>query len=385
MKKLLKVLIVLTTFISLNNCATAQDIRSRIAFGFSQKSCKVAIILPLGSKYQDSTKINNFMDFYAGALLAVEDSKRLGISSDIEVFDSDDYSNLSLLVQSGRLNDFDFIIGPVLSADLEKIMPFANEKGIPVISPLDPRSESLTLANPYLFQATTPLVYQQRTLLSGIVPGDHTTIISENSNIDRDLISLTADILRENSVKFNTLSYSLEKDKSILNQILSRLDKSSLNNIIVPSNSEAFVYDVLRNLNLLSTMHGYRIKVYGTSRWRNFELVDLSYLHSMNLTLSLNYYIDYTSQPVKDFVFRYRALYKSEPNAYAFQAYDITHFFLSCWSGSGLSPESIERSGASMLQSDIKFVKNGEGYVNGASRKIEYLPDFSINFRTSLR
>lgn len=174
------------------------------------------------------------------------------------------------------------------------------------------------------------------------------------------------------------MTYSVEKDKSYYNQIASLLKKDRLNHIIIPSNSEAFVYDVLRNLNLMSTMGGYKIKIYGTSRWRNFELVDLSYFHTMNLSLSVSYYVDYSDIRVKDFLFRYRALFQNEPTAYAFQAYDITSFFLNYWAEYGKNIDRITEITTNLLQSDISFIKKGEGFINCATRNIEYKPDFLI-------
>lgn len=384
MKNMIRHLGILVSIISISFGVNAQDIRSRIADVF-RSSCRIALILPLNSKSAESVEYNNFIDFYEGVLIAAEDAKEQGVNIEIEVFDSNDYPNLSLLAQSGRLNGCDLIIGPVLKEELEKILPFANEKGIPIVSPLDPRTENLTLDNPLLFQATTPLLIQQSNLLSGLFSGDHVTVISENSNQDTELANLTKSLLTDKRIKFNSFSYVLEKEKSQFNQILSRLDKSVLNHVIIPSGSEAFVYDVLRNLNLLNAMHGYKIKIYGTSKWRNFDLVDLSYFHTMNLALSLNYYTDYSKPEVKKFISRFRALYMNEPSAYAFQAYDITTYFLSYWAKFGFGNSSMNDFSGSYLQSDIRFVKNGSGFVNSATRIVEYLPGFLIESRSSLR
>ncbi len=354
------------------------NIKERIESGL-KSSFRISLILPLNSKNVESTDHNNFIDFYEGVLLAAQNAKKNGNNIEINVFDSDDYSDIMHLIISGKLDNSDLIIGPVFAKDIEKILPFANEHKIPVVSPLDSKSEYLTNDNPYLFQATTPIEVQQRNLLSDLKRSDHITVIHESGTSDKELSDITFGILEENNLKYNTLSYSLEKDKLPYNQFVSKLSREELNNVIIPSGSEAFVYDVLRNLNLMSSMDNFKIKIYGTSRWRNFDLVDLSYLHSMNLTLSLSYYVDYSDQRVKDFLFQYRALFQNEPSAYAFQAYDITNFFLSYWANYGTNTDNITNIYGNLLQSDIKFVKKGEGFINSATRKIEYLPDYLIN------
>src|SRR5690606_14117318 len=102
-----------------------------------------------------------------------------------------------------------------------------------------------------------------------------------------------------------------------------RLTKGAVNHVVVASNSEAFVSDVLRNLNLLKTRSNYEITVYGTPRWRSYESVDINYYHQMNLNISMQYYLDYNRENIKEFLSKYRALFLSEPSPYAFQAYDI--------------------------------------------------------------
>lgn len=355
----------------------SQDISGRIAADL-KSSYRISLILPLNSKNIESTDHNNFIDFYQGVLLAAEDAKKKGVNTEISVFDSDDFENIKLLALSGKLDNSDLIIGPVMAKDIEKMLPYTNEKGIPLVSPLDYKSEYLTESNPTLFQATTPIELQQRNLLSHLSQYDHVALIQESGVQDKDLIETTANYLKDNEIQFKSLTYSVEKDKSYYNQIASLLKKDRLNHIIIPSNSEAFVYDVLRNLNLMSSMGGYKIKIYGTSRWRNFELVDLSYFHTMNLSLSVSYYVDYSDIRVKDFLFRYRALFQNEPTAYAFQAYDITSFFLNYWAEYGKNIDRITEITTNLLQSDISFRKKGEGFINCATRNIEYKPDFLI-------
>lgn len=355
----------------------SQDISGRIAADL-KSSYRISLILPLNSKNIESTDHNNFIDFYQGVLLAAEDAKKKGVNTEISVFDSDDFENIKLLALSGKLDNSDLIIGPVMAKDIEKMLPYTNEKGIPLVSPLDSKSEYLTESNPTLFQATTPIELQQRNLLSHLSRYDHVALIQESGVQDKDLTEITANYLKDNEIQFKLLTYSVEKDKSYYNQIASLLKKDRLNHIIIPSNSEAFVYDVLRNLNLMSTMGGYKIKIYGTSRWRNFELVDLSYFHTMNLSLSVSYYVDYSDIRVKDFLFRYRALFQNEPTAYAFQAYDITSFFLNYWEEYGKNIDRITEITTNLLQSDISFIKKGEGFINCATRNIEYKPDFLI-------
>ena len=161
-----------------------------------------------------------------------------------------------------------------------------------------------------------------------------------------------------------------------------KLLAGSMNAVVVPSNQEAFVSDVLRNLNLLKTMNGFNITIYGTSKWRTFESMDINSYHAMNLHIALQHYIDFNDKDVKSFIFRYRALYGCEPNPYSYQAYDVARYFLEELYSKG--PEFYKKENGTtrrLLQSDLRFERasRSDGYINTASRVVIYNPDYSIN------
>ena len=141
--------------------------------------------------------------------------------------------------------------------------------------------------------------------------------------------------------------------------------------VLIPSNSEAFVNDVVRNLNLLYTNpleeNRRSVVLFGTPRWRNFENIEVDYFHKMNLHLSIPYYVDYNRKHVKDFLMKYRALFNGEPTPYAFQGYDIT--MMSC---------GYEET---TLQSKYKFKKDnaGDGMRNTGTTNIVYNKDYTIS------
>ena len=99
------------------------------------------------------------------------------------------------------------------------------------------------------------------------------------------------------------------------------------NRIVIASESEAFVNDVVRNLNLL-IFNNIDVVLYAPSKIRSFETIEVENLHNTSLHVSLTYHIDYESENVKSFLMRYRALYNTEPTQFAFQGYDIARYFL---------------------------------------------------------
>lgn len=351
--------------------------------GDKNNSVNISLILPIEGANSTSTEFNYFLDFYQGALMAIAELNEKGLSCNLRVFDINEWGGILKLVSSDKLSESNVIIGPVFSADLVKVLNYTTEKNISVVSPLDSRSESLTLEFSNFFQAVSSPRALQENLINQIDNDSKIVLITEIGSADRDLEIITNSILEQKGIQFSKFSYALIKDKSPLNQIALKLSKDKINHIVVPSNSEAFVYDLLRNLNLLSTINGYKIKIYGTPRWRNFEILDLSYFHEMGLTLSVQDYVDFSDERVKNFLFRYRAIFQSEPNAYAYRAYDLTILFADILA-SGINQDDIRLQTFDLLQSQFKFIvnPNGKGYINLGSRVIEYMPDYSIKRRT---
>lgn len=350
----------------------------------------ISVLLPLGGPAESTIKrnhneSNNFIEFYQGFLLALEDIKKVnyGINLKIRVVDTDNYANSRSIVESGILEMSNLIIGPVFTENMEPILRYANQQGIYVVSPMDPTSEHF--ANDYsnFYQVSTPVSYQQRGILSAVNLFSDVTLIFEDTGAKPDaLVNITQEILESGRIRYNTLSYNILKGRSILPNIEEQLKQDKVNHVIVASNSEAFVSDVLRNLNLLKSRRDYNIVVYGTPRWRSFETIDINYYHGMNLNISMQYYVDYNRDNIKEFLSKFRAIYNSEPSPYAFQAYDIAGYFISnMWKHGRDFINNTQNYKMEMLHSDYNFIRldNNGGYINTAIRRVIYKPDYSTS------
>jgi len=352
-----------------------------------ERSAKIALILPFGQpENTNNYSGNNYVDFYQGFLLAAQEMKDAGMSLDLNVLDIKEYPSGRVLYQSGVLEESDLIIGPVYRNEVAEVLEYASENYIPIVSPMDPSTEDFAKYNPLFFQIGISTYIQQLNLLKALSRNSQVTLIFEESGADSALVSTSKDILNQLGIRYSSLSYNVLSGREIGPRMMSRLSDSKLNEIVVLSNSEAFVSDVLRNLNLICSRNNYKISLYGTPRWRNFDNVDVSYYHSMNLHLSLQYYVDYESEEVKSFMDSYCSYFSGDPSPYSFQGYDLGKFFLKSIFRYG--PRFIKRVEGyreELLQSDLMLEKVGQGFVNNATRLIIYNPDFSVQIRRFVR
>ena len=152
-----------------------------------------------------------------------------------------------------------------------------------------------------------------------------------------------------------------------------------VNRVVIASDSEAFVNDVVRNLNLI--IHDkFNVILYAPAKIRTFETIEVENFHNTSLHASLTYYIDYEDQRVKNFLMKYRALFGTEPTQFAFQGYDVARYFLGLYSKYGeYWNQMIDKSDSNMLQSSFVCRRvPGGGFTNTGIKRIIYGKDYSI-------
>ena len=348
---------------------------------FSGKA-KIALLLPFNSR--SSSPSSNYLDFYSGVLLALERIKSQGIDADLKVIDISEYSNnIGALASDQFLGDRDFVIGPVMSADISKIVDYCNMRGIPLISPMDQQAEKLVADNPSLIQAPVSADDQIAKLIESMdftsTAKDNVIVIREKGNDSLYFKQIESALVRAD-IPFKTFSYGILEGRRIDATLSSSyLSNSKTNHIIIASEKESFASDAVRNISLLSSR--YDIVGYGSNRLRNFETIELEAYQNVSMHFSLGYYVDYSRPEVRDFVFKYRALFNTEPGAYAFQGYDLTNYFTEALRKYGKRfTRSLGDFDMKLLQSNMHYEKPSPwgGYLNKATKNIVYLDDYSI-------
>ena len=119
--------------------------------------------------------------------------------------------------------------------------------------------------------------------------------------------------------------------------------------------------------------------MYGLSKVRSFDTIEIESLHNTNLHVAISYFVDYDSPAVQKFLMAYRALFNAEPGPFAFQGYDTAYTFIKMCSRYGrrwadkLDDQNVMRG----LQSNF-FFDHRDAHVNKAVRRVVYSPDFSI-------
>ena len=340
----------------------------------SKSHIQATVLLPLKATGSTSSKSN--MDFYSGVLLAAREMGESGVDIDMSVYD---IANGSYGATKSELESSDIIIGPVAAADITRI--YAVAPGIKaLISPLDPKAEKLCQTYSTMIHAPAPRMAQYEDLAQWIkedlMPGDRVIVISEKEARKGDEGKLLRAAIDSAYIEYIPLAYSILEGRKIQEPLEAKMTAEGTNRVIIASESEAFVNDAVRNLNL--TIHNkFNVVLYAPAKIRTFETIEIENFHNTNLHASLTYYIDYSNAEAKQFVKKYRALFNTEPTQFAFQGYDVAKYFIGLCAKYG-DAWMHHTEDTLMLQSTFNIKPVGNGYINNGIRRIVYGPDYSV-------
>jgi len=365
----------------------------------SSKTVRFALFLPLFLTANDTIDLSEdilkrqdrifkaskpFLEFYQGVLLALKDLKRAGYTIEMQVFDTNKDTNQVIRDLRKLHAKTDYIIGPVYRHTFKIVSQYAKEKQLPVISPL---SANIHFArkNPYAVVVNTPQLYRVRTISLFVSQNkDYNFLIIHNGRF-KELQML--DEYKETMFKDNPDStYFKEVALKELNLnelgvegIENALSPSSKNIVIIPSEDQAFVNDVVTKLYQFHKK--FKIELYGMAIWETYDNLELDYLFNMNLHFSTSMHIDYNATDARDFILQFRNNFKTEPSRYSFQGYDLTKYFAQAKVAYGADIiKCLPSYTYEGIQTGFRFEKHSPegGLINTATTILEYTEDLNI-------
>ncbi|MDD3569187.1 MAG: ABC transporter substrate-binding protein [Bacteroidales bacterium] len=339
-----------------------------------------------------SPQTANFLDFYQGALIALDSLKDLGMSINLYVYDTKRSAERARqLTHEKGMQDAHLIIGPAYTECLQPIAEFALEQRIPIVSPLS-RNNYLLERNPYIFQANPSFMTQLQEFINIIdfCSGQNIVLVHEADSTNRVMVESFKDMITQRIgscpssrlIHFKEVSYRPGSPAPEVQERISHslaLDRENL--ILVPTNNEAFVSDLLGNLHALSTIYKYPISTYGFPSWQRFRNIQVDYFYQLQLHLFTPFFVNYSDPHVKSFITKYRDAFRAEPTQYAYQGYDVMLYFLTAMKNYGIDFQfCISNHKQNLLQSKFSFNQQNSltGFENSAVHMIHYTRNYEI-------
>ena len=398
----------------------------------TDKTFNVALLFPLyyenakeldvdannGQIISGTSKSFRFIQFYQGALIAVDSLTKRGMNVKLSVFDVDEKDNKALeLVNNNSLKDMDLIIGPFYKNPYNVICKYAAEHNICIVNPTQ-SIKNTSCANSNSFKANVDNKLKWTYIANYIIdnyPNANIIIYTTDKTKDASNIDLISRLLSksipqrvrlQNFDIYNFLVDYSSADSTLMNGKL--YDSISIDNkkftrkqlqehandytefenkIKIFSQSVdgnggyvkylsggrdnviiSFAKDyshVLDNVNRLSrNSHAYKIHTFGDVSWTDYELDNKS-LNNIDYHYCTNKMIDYKSNEVNAFIRKFSSEYTAEPNAsqYAYLGFDTFYFFLNMLFYYDIDfPKHVTKFSYNGLESSFFFAPTDNAY-----------------------
>ena len=380
---------------------------------FKNQSMNVTLFLPLYADknferyYIDSSKVKkngekkykkvkrnpyyiyppskSFIEFYEGILLALDTLKKSGISVNLKVFDTKkDTSHIKRKLRNNNLSNEDLIIGPVYDENFRIVSNYASKHNINIVSPFPKEHQSIR-TNPNLIQIYPTRQTQLERYASYISRFNDKNMILVHTGdslyyprIREFKEKIFSYISRDTSlsdIRFKEVAY-----RDSMFYLQQALNKGEQNIVIVPSQKEAFVSDVITNLNTL-TKKDYDIRVFGYSQWEDFVNVNPEYFYNLSVNLFTPFHVNYKKPIVRRTVKKYREQFKTEPSEYVFHGFDIGYYFLNALHKYGENFKNcLHNYHPELCHSNFLFYREHRslGIENISIYVLEYKSDYTI-------
>jgi LysM repeat protein/ABC-type branched-subunit amino acid transport system substrate-binding protein len=336
----------------------------------------------------------NYIEFYQGVLLALDEIKNKGVQVNLYVFDTEkSTSRITGILKDQNFLKSNLIIGPVFNDQIKIVSDYAAKNGITLVAPVS-CNDKLLSGNASIFSVN---------------PGKSIELTADISLLRPDTSKNTMVIYKADSINSNpytefkqALAKKLDKDTAYVRPVFvynndfsyvkSAIDSLHENIIISPVVDEIFVTNLLSTLE--SKLVDNRISVIGMRDWISFGGIDLNYFYDLQLTYNTPFYTDYNNSDVKIFLKKYRSFFSNEPVKdskygfnYAMLGYDISIYFVNAYYlyGKEFSNYVCCMKNKS-LAAPFKFSKisSSDGYSNIYQHTVKYNKDYTIKVDTSM-
>ncbi len=313
------------------------------------------------------------LDFYSGALMAIERAQELGISTNLKVYDTQQQpAKVASIIQSNNFNNVDAVIGPLLQATSEEAAARLSNLNIPVISPISNRE---LRAIPNLYQARPSDDMLREAMIKYLQKnsqGKNLIIVADGaSGAIKSKLMIALPNARTvnpsgNSISESTLSPSLVKGRE--------------NWVILESESVALLSSATSALNRLARNND--IVLFTTNKNSSFESDVLSNNHLGRLKFHFpSEYKEFDEMVSDSFIDSYKTKYGYVPNKYTVRGYDLTLDVLLRLAAMGTLEKSVE---ANIITEYVenKFLykhKTNGGFYNDAVYIMHLNEDLSLS------
>jgi len=344
---------------------------------------KVALLLPFNITKLDQDTINSTkarlkkdkflnmtLDFYSGALMAIDSVKKLGVAVDVTILDSDETkssSNVASLIRENNLKSFDAVIGPFYQNNIEKTAEILGT--VPVFSPLskdyDKKYANLIQATPSNDDIKDAMFNFMRAK-----GGNMLAIIDPKKQMIKQFIV-------DNHKDVQLVNFT---DKGVLDvaQLKTLLMAGKENFVVMETEKTNLILSITTNLLSLQKQFDIKLVILGENEALDFEEIQMSRLTKLKMHYPSQFSVN-NSDEAAIFDTNYKKKNKIFPNQFATRGFDMTFDVLLRLAQEKPILETLNETASQQIESRFNYVPNPEGgFVNKGVHILYYDTDLTI-------
>ncbi len=328
-------------------------------------------LVSTASRLKKDKFLNMTLDFYSGALMAIDSAKVLGMNINVKIYDSQEtkFSSNAVSIVRESAQNADAVIGPFYQNHVEKVAEILESKNIPVISPL---SKDYEKSYKNLYQATPNNDLLKQAMFDYMK--------SKNGNIIAVVDLKKPEIkqyLIENQ-KDTKLVGPTEKGSFVSDSIRKYFVKDRLNFVVMESESYYTITSTLTAMTNAMKDYQLQLVILEPNEMLDNEEIALSRLTKLKMT-----YPSLTRENESPEAARFEKTFKKKnrvlPNQYAVRGFDITFDTMLRLSQEKQFKESVQSTVTEQIENKFDYdQKVAGGYINNGIYILYYNTDLTI-------
>ena len=316
--------------------------------------------------------LNMTLDFYSGAMMAIDSAKTIGLNIDVKIFDSQETklsSDVVNLVQSKNIINANAVIGPFYQQYAETVAELLLPKNVPVISPL---SKDTGKSLPNLYQSMPPSEFSKGAMFDFMKSkkGNILIVADPKRGANREFITQNYP-----EAQFATVSENGAVD---IENLKSLFVKDRMNYVVLDSEKTGMILSTTNAM--LNEMANYQLQlvIIEPNETLDFEEVSMKRLTILKL-LYPSLTRENISPEASIFENKYKEKNKIFPSQFAVRGFDVTFDTMLRLSQGKTFEVSANEDKTEQVESKFEYAKKpAEGYLNKGIYILEYQEDLSV-------
>jgi LysM repeat protein len=315
--------------------------------------------------------LNLTLDFYAGAQMAIDSAKVLGLPVNVKVYDveSTKYSsNVASIISKNNFKNVDVVVGPFQNSVVETTAQLLEKYDVPVISPLS-KERGLPMDNLYYSIPSEDLLKVSMFNYFKAKNGNVVAIISSKKTTSKEYIS----------ANHPEVKHAAFNDKGALDVALlkTQLVKGQKNFVLMEIEKASTILNITNILKGLQKEYDIQLAVFELYDALNFEEIPMKNLTDLKLLFPS---ITKVAETLEEKIFekQFKKINNIYPNAAAKKGFDVTFdaMLRIC------QPEGFVKSAASTkteyIENAFDYSSNNGMITNNATYLLYYDSDLTI-------